>query len=336
MSPVSSILIIQTAFIGDVILATALIEKCKRKYPQASIDFLLRKGNESLLQHHPYIRTVWIWDKKYRKYIHWWAMIWKVRRQKYDLILNLQRYASTGILTALSGASEKRGLQNPYSFFYHRTIPYTVDHHIHEIDRYQQLIDPSQEKYRPKLYPTQQDIVDIKPYQKKPYICIAPFSVWATKTLPVIQWIQLINFRAKDFTIYILGGKEDIIKAENILQQIKLSKKKIINLAGKLNLRASAALMQKAHMNYTNDSAPLHLASALNAPVTAIFCATTPRLGFGPLSDQKYIWEVSLPCKPCQYTKHHTCPLQHFRCAHHIDVIHLAQQQSLSTTSRHH
>lgn len=58
------ILVIQTAFIGDVILATSLIESIHTKYPNAKIDFLLRKGNENLLQKHPFLNDVLIWDKK--------------------------------------------------------------------------------------------------------------------------------------------------------------------------------------------------------------------------------------------------------------------------------
>lgn len=61
------LLVIQTAFIGDVVLATGIIEKMHRQYPQAQIDFMVRKGNEGLLKDHPYLREVLIWEKKIRK-----------------------------------------------------------------------------------------------------------------------------------------------------------------------------------------------------------------------------------------------------------------------------
>ena len=60
-------LIIQTAFIGDVVLATIIIEKLHSNFPDAQIDFLLRKGNEGLLQNHPYLNEVLIWNKKENK-----------------------------------------------------------------------------------------------------------------------------------------------------------------------------------------------------------------------------------------------------------------------------
>ena len=101
-------------------------------------------------------------------------------------------------------------------------------------------------------------------------------------------------------------------------------------LAGNLNFLQSAALMQTAVMNYVNDSAPLHFASAMNAPVTAIFCSTIPGFGFGPLSAKNFIVETKMPlsCKPCTLHGRKSCPLGHYNCAFTID-----KQQLLNTIS---
>ena len=78
--------------------------------------------------------------------------------------------------------------------------------------------------------------------------------------------------------------------------------------------------MSKAKMNYVNDSAPLHFASAMNAPVTAIFCSTITAFGYYPLSDNSYIVETTVPlsCKPCGLHGRRACPLGHFKCAYTI------------------
>ncbi|MBC7848270.1 MAG: glycosyltransferase family 9 protein, partial [Chitinophagaceae bacterium] len=78
-----------------------------------------------------------------------------------------------------------------------------------------------------------------------------------------------------------------------------------------------AALQQDAQMNYVNDSAPMHFASAMNAPVTAVYCSTIPSFGFGPLSDKRFIVEIEepLPCRPCGLHGRPACPLGHFNCA---------------------
>jgi len=75
-------------------------------------------------------------------------------------------------------------------------------------------------------------------------------------------------------------------------------------------------------MNYVNDSAPMHLASAVNAPVTAVFCSTVPAFGFGPLSDKSFIAEKKekLYCRPCTLHGKKSCPEQHFKCAEDIQV----------------
>jgi heptosyltransferase-2 len=84
----------------------------------------------------------------------------------------------------------------------------------------------------------------------------------------------------------------------------------------------SAALMKDARMNYVNDSGPLHICSAMNAPVTAFFCSTTPDFGFGPLSDQSTTIEskMALACKPCGLHGYKSCPKGHFDCGNSIQV----------------
>jgi heptosyltransferase-2 len=101
----------------------------------------------------------------------------------------------------------------------------------------------------------------------------------------------------------------------------KAGSEEVVNLAGKLTLLQSAALMACAQHNYVNDSGPLHLASATNAPVSAFFCSTIPEFGFGPLSDKARIIEVQgLDCRPCGLHGHKSCPKGHFRCGEALEL----------------
>ena len=152
---------------------------------------------------------------------------------------------------------------------------------------------------------------------------MAPASVWFTKQLPKEKWIELIQKnQAKDnnIIIFLIGGKEDIPLCDKIISSAKVTN--IKNLAGKLTFLQSAALMKNAAMNYVNDSAPMHMASAMNAPVTAFYCSTVPAFGFTPLSDIKFIVETSenLDCRPCGLHGFHQCPEGHFRCATSIAI----------------
>ncbi len=87
-------LVIQTAFLGDVILATSVAEKLHQFFPDAEIDFLLRKGNESVFENHPFINEIIILDKKNRKWKNIFSVAKKVRKNKYDKIINLNRFGS--------------------------------------------------------------------------------------------------------------------------------------------------------------------------------------------------------------------------------------------------
>ena len=320
------LLVIQTAFTGDVVLATAILEKLHRHYPGAQIDFLLRKGNEGLLQGHPFINELLVWDKKERKKRNLLEMALRVRSNKYTHIINIHRFGTSGFITFLSGARYKAGFdKNPFSFCYTKKVKHIISgpdssSPVHEVQRNQQLIADitDSEAALPKLYPQSGDYELIKQYQAQPYICIAPSSVWFTKQFPVEKWISLLNMLPRHYVVYIIGAPGDSYTAESIAGMTLHTGVK--NLCGKLSFLQSAALMQGAEMNYANDSAPLHFASAMDAPVTAVYCSTVPAFGFGPLRSNGRVVEVKdkLYCRPCGLHGHKACPEGHFRCAQEI------------------
>jgi ADP-heptose:LPS heptosyltransferase len=321
------ILIIQTAFIGDVILATSLLEKLHVRFPDASLDFLLRKGNESLFSGHPYLNRVLIWDKKTNKNRNLVKVIKEVRKTKYDKVINLQRFASSGLITFFSGAKEKIGFdKNPFSFCYTRKIKHIIGDGRHEVERNLELIASFADNHfvKPRLYPTAADFERVNDYKLAPYLCIAPASVWFTKQFPFHKWVEFLN-TVSGYAIYLIGAPSDV----DLCNQIITSSvnKNIVNLAGKLSFLQSAALMKDALMNYCNDSAPLHIVSSVNAPATAVFCSTIPAFGFGPLSSESFIVEIKekLDCRPCGLHGYKACPLKHFKCAEMINVEQLVE-----------
>lgn len=311
------VLIIQTAFIGDAILATALVEQIKDLNPNFSVDILVRKGNESLMQNNPNLNKIWIWEKDKNKLKNLFKLIIDIRAKKFDFVLNLHRFASSGIITAFSGAIEKRGFsKNPFSILFDKKFEHQIGNGKHEVERNFQLIADwgKTEISRPKLYPSENDFEKVKPLKQEEYIVLAPASVWFTKALPIEKWIELCATIPNQKVTYLLGAKDDF----NLCEKIKIAfpEKNIQNLCGKLNLLQSAALMQSAEMNYVNDSAPLHLCSSMNAPVKAIFCSTIPEFGFGPLSQSSEIIQVKekLECRPCGLHGYKSCPKGHFKC----------------------
>lgn len=316
-------LIIQTAFLGDVILATPVVSELKRIYPDISIDFLVKKGNEELLANHPSINKTYTFNKSTGKLRAILSLTKTFRSNRYDLVINLQRYGSSGLLTVLSGGKETRGFgKNPFSFLYHIKKTHQIGDGTHEVERNLSLITDlgAQKLVRPSINPTAEHAKAIKHLTGESFICLAPASVWFTKQLPVHKWVELIEKQPTNQVIYLIGGPSDFNLCEDIKNQVGSSS--VFNLAGQLSLLESAVLIQHASRAYVNDSGPLHLASAVNTPTTAFFCSTTPDFGFGPLADEAVVvqYEKTLNCKPCGLHGHKSCPEGHFRCGNDIKI----------------
>ncbi len=319
-----SFLIIQTASIGDVVLASSLIEKLHQHYPEAQIDFLLKKGVERLFKDHPLINRLYVWDKSQKKYKSLKEIIGLIRKEHYDCVVNAQRFASTGLITVFSAAKCKVGFsKNPFSPLFTKRIKHTIKkHNRHEVERNHELIKhiTDDEPGHVKLYPSPRDFAFTSQYKTNKYITIAPASLWFTKQYPETKWVEFVADIDPSLYIYFLGSGQDRSLCDSIIQGAHHPN--CLNLAGKLSFLETAALVKDAGMNFVNDSAPLHIASAMNAPVTAIFCSTIPEFGFGPLSDDAEIIETTkkLDCKPCGLHGWDQCPKKHFECATTIDT----------------
>ena len=320
---------------------TALLEYLHQTEPATPVDVLVRRGNEGLLAGHPHVRKVLIWDKKHRKYANLWQLLGQIRAAGYGRVVTLQRFASTGFLTAFSGAPERVGfVKNPFSRFFTRRVPHVIGDGTHEVARNLELVKREELKVKnstnslltltlPRLYPSAADEAAIAPYAVVgPYICLAPTSVWFTKQYPEEKWLELLAALPASLRVYLLGGPPDVAACERLAAAS--GRENVTSIAGKISLLASAALMRGAVMNYVNDSAPMHLCSAVGAPVTAVFCSTVPAFGFGPLSPVSFIVETkeALACRPCGLHGHAVCPLGHFRCAHSIEVGQLLKSMS--------
>ena len=226
------ILVIQTASIGDVILATAILEKLHRFYPDADLDLLVKHGMEPLFYRHPFIHRLLVWDKS-NKYRNFFRLLREVRNEHYDLVINIQRFTLTGILTTLSGSKTTIGFdKNPLERFFTRSVPHEIGPGIHETDRNQALVagltDHKPEK--PRLYPQQIPDTGCRILDKNVdqlsagighpasgiYYTIAPASLWFTKQYPAEKWIELIWAIPEEATVYLLGSKADFELCEKI------------------------------------------------------------------------------------------------------------------------
>jgi len=319
---VSGSLVIQTSFLGDVILTTPLIAELARRGP---VDVLATPLGATALANNPDIRHVIRYDKRgtYGSALGLWQTVKEVRVSRpYDAAYLAQGSFRSGLLAMLTGAKERIGFASSTGrVLYTHQKPYRPE--LHHAERLWSLAmsdcadPPTPDQIRPRLYPGDADRQVIDRLLRRtdangePFVAIAPGSAWGTKRWP--YYVELARKLVDEFHIAIIGSKVDLDTATRIAEG--LPSERVINGVGDLSLLASAELIGRAQAIVTNDSAPQHLASAMGTPTLAIFGPTVPEFGFGPLAERSAVaGHASLSCRPCHRHGPQRCPLGHWRC----------------------
>ena len=316
-----NILIIHTAFIGDIVLSTALVSKIKEKYPDSDIYYLTTPLGKEILKNNPKIKEIIVYDKRgkdkgFRAFI---SFVRKIRKLKIDVCLTPHRYLRSSILSFLSGAKIRIGYDiASLSFVFNKKIKY--DRTKHEVEKLLSFIDDSPNRYELEMYPSEKDKIRIDTLLKnlsenKKIILIAPGSKWFTKRWPEEYFRILIQNLVKrdDLLIVITGGKEE--------REIDLNlDSKVLDLRGEISLLELAELIKRAILVVSNDSAPIHITSAFpNTRIVGIFGPTVKEFGFFPWSKNSKVFEINgLYCRPCAIHGGNFCPEKHFRCMREI------------------
>ncbi len=323
--PIRRILIVQTAFIGDVILTLPLLQKTRDLFPAAEVDFVAIPAVGNLLETVPEIRNLWIYDKrgKDRGLRGFWRLLERCRKRRYDLALVPHRSLRSAALVRLSGIPRRIGFDRSAGrFLFTEVIPYPWN--THEINRNLHLlrpfgVDPAA-KIFPRLHFTAADTGQVEQWLQvrkipadAPLVAIAPGSVWATKRWLPEYFAKLAEmFANAGFCPVLIGGKGDASVGQAVLAA---TSEAIPNAIGAFTLRESALLIRKSRLLVTNDSAPMHLAVGTQTPVVAIFGPTVPAFGFYPYGENDRVVEVAgLSCRPCGKHGGNVCPIGTFAC----------------------
>jgi len=319
---VSGALVVQTSFLGDVILTTPLIAELAKRDP---VDVIVTPLGAPALANNPDVRTVILYDKRatYGAALSLWRTVKDARRRRpYDAAYLAQGSFRSGLLATMTGAKERIGFASSTGrVLYTRQVAYRPD--LHHAERLWSLAmsdcadPPTRDQIRPRLYPSDQErrIIDLLlrrlGAQEEPFIAVAPGSAWGTKRWP--YYVELAQRLGRDFRIAIIGSKADAEIAGRIADA--LPPDCVINAVGTLSLLESAELIGRAQAIVTNDSAPQHLASAMGTPTLTIFGPTVPEFGFGPLAERRAVaGHNALACRPCDRHGPQRCPLTHWRC----------------------
>jgi heptosyltransferase-2 len=287
-----------------------------------------------VLKGHPAVRKVIVYDKRdtHAGLIGFLTMRSRLRAGAYDTSYLAQGSLRSALLVWAARIPERIGFATSSgSRFYTTRVAYRDD--LHHAARLLLLSrpngrEPTEEEMRPSLAPStaERDVVDqlLRSHHVDPgerLIALAPGSVWATKRWP--YYPELARALAESGRIVIVGGPGDRALAKEIVATVPNA----VDATGELPLLASAELIGRCAVIVTNDSAPLHLASAMGTATVAIFGPTVPEFGFGPLAPVKVVLgHESLACRPCHRHGPKRCPLTHFRCMRELSVESVAER----------
>ena len=329
-----STLVVQTAFLGDVVLTTPLLAALAARH--GPVDIVTTPAAAPLLETHPAVRRVISFDKKGadRGLGGLWRLARRLRGEHYEIAYLPHRSLRSAALAWLAGVPRRIGFRDGWPLLYTgvRGHPQTG----HAIDRLLALADaPPKHQTPPSLELTLSDRAAAERWLKEagialPFVALAPGSIWGSKRWP--YYPELAAHLAAAVAVVAVGGPDDAPLGDAIVHAAAGggggsgggASHRAANACGALSLRASAALIGKAAALVTNDSAPLHLAQAMGTPTVAVFGPTVPEFGFGPRGPRDAaLGVVGLSCRPCSRHGPPSCPLGHHRCMKDLHVDHL-------------
>lgn len=332
--PVKKILIIQTAFLGDVILTIPLIQEIKGKYPDSIIDFLCIPSTSDLLKNNPGIRELIPYDKRNTGFRGLVEIIKKIRGESYDFLISPHRSFRSSIISHFSNSDKTITFdKSVFGFLYDQKIKYETG--IHEIQRNLKLLSPLgievNNIIRPQLFINIQEkrkidsiFYEYRIRENEKILTIAPGTIWFTKRFPEEKFIKLCDLLTGiNSRIFIIGSKDDKTISDFIVNNSKF--RNFINLAGTLSVMESAELIRRSELLVSNDSAPMHIANSVETDVCSIFGATVPEFGFFPYRKKDTIFQINdLKCRPCSIHGGNKCPIKSFICMNNIDEKEIA------------
>jgi len=329
-APIQKILVVQTAFIGDVVLTLPLIQQTATLFPQSEIHVVTIPTSVPLVETHRDVRRVWVFKKRteHRGVAALWHFAQQLKKEQFELALVPHRSLRSALLVWLARIPRRVGFDRSAGrWLFTDVIPYPTG--VHEIERNLQLLRPfwkwKGERILPNIFFTEQDYDNVQRWlhqhelMEQEFIALAPGSIWATKRWLPERFAQLADeLHNLGWPVVLIGGPQDVALAEHIRS---LAQQPIINAAGEFSVRESALLLQYARLLVSNDSAPMHLAVAVRTPVVAIFGPTVPAFGFYPYGENdRVVEDTTLSCRPCGIHGHEKCPLGTHACMQHITV----------------
>lgn len=310
------VLVIQTAFLGDVVLTTPLFRAVKERWPEGHVAALVIPETAPLLAGLPTVDEVIAHDKRRGGPGEFRRVVRKVRRENFDVVLSPHRSVRSGTIAWLSGARRRLGYRESACPFYFtdRVRRPAERHETSRILALAEALGIEGTNPRPDVALSDREREAARAAAgRKPFAVISPSSVWPTKRWRPEGFAAVgDHLRGRGYGVIITGSGAEGEVCAAVKGAMRSS---ALDFSGRTTPRELAALVAEAAVLVANDSAPVHLASAFDTATVAVFGATVPAQGFAPLASRSAVVEVEdLACRPCGEHGGRKCPEKHFRC----------------------
>jgi heptosyltransferase-2 len=326
-----NVLILQTSFLGDTVLTLPLLCELRRRFPVRRLTLLCLPAAGELLRGHPAIDELLIYDK--RGLDRGWRGLWRVVRQlkarRFTIALTPHKSLRSAAVLALAGIPFRVGFRESRGWFLFHRRP-RRNGALHDVERNLSVLQPfgplppdcerkiSLPVSAAALGRVREKLAGLGLRDGTPVIGLSPGSVWPTKRWSVGGFAALARSLSErhGFQVLLFGGIDDAAVVEAVQRGAGTA---TINLVGRIGLGDLAAAISQCDVFVTNDSGPMHIAVAREVPTVAIFCATTPELGFYPYSGDAIVVQRQLACRPCASHGGRRCPLGTAACSEEIN-----------------
>jgi heptosyltransferase-2 len=332
-----NVLVLQTSFLGDTVLTLPLLSEIKRRFPSTRLTVLCSPLGRELLEGHPGVDALIVDDKRGadKGLLGLWRKAEALRERAFTMALTPHKSFRSALLLYLARIPYRVGFRQSKGWFlFNRRVNRQSE--CHDVERNLSILEAFEigtKECRRALElpvnPVRQNSVNrllssLGVNLGKMIVGVNPGSIWPTKRWAAEGFAQLIQLvkNKYDCEVLLFGASEDAAVASKIYD---MSGRSAINLAGKIGLQELPAALNVCCVLVTNDSGPMHIAVARNIPTVAIFCATTPDLGFYPYSSNSIVLEKELSCRPCASHGGRRCPLGTEDCIRLIRPEHVFQ-----------
>jgi heptosyltransferase-2 len=328
--PAARILVVQSGFLGDVVLTTPLLAALRRRFPSARLAMLVTPAAVPLVQHHPAVDAVLVDDKRGRRRgpTGLAALARRLREERFTIALAAHKSLRTALALYGAGIARRIGFAGaPGAPFYTDRVSRPLARH--DRDRILQLLGPLGGPHvaAEDLHPwvaldaatraRADALLGSARAAGRPLAGICPGSAWATKRWPARAYGALVRWLEEQGYCCVLLGAGD---ERALTAAVRAAAGRGIDLAGQTDIALLAAILARVALVVTNDSAPMHLATAAGIPQVAIFCATVPAQGYGPLGPRAIVVEKDLACRPCGRHGGTRCPRGTDDCMELVEV----------------